>query len=136
MNKNEKPKEKKFFLKNDKDSIKMITRFIGSDRLNLHKFYKQVTIKRVLTDYEIYLDKFKLRTPSGLPFVLPSEALALAVASEWEVQKDYIQKFTMPLVLFIQTQLVTMSLELAKQKTRHLLVDRILSFLETDSIWQ
>ena len=40
--------------------------------------------------YEILLDSKKLKTPGGAIFSVESEPLALAVAHEWESQKDLV----------------------------------------------
>lgn len=47
--------------------------------------------------WEVALDDRSLRTPGKLPLVLPTEALARAVAEEWEAQADAIAPLTMPL---------------------------------------
>ncbi|GAA50290.1 ATP synthase mitochondrial F1 complex assembly factor 2 [Clonorchis sinensis] len=49
--------------------------------------------------YEVQLDKRKLRTPGGNTLLIPNEALALAVAVEWDSQKDTIKRHSMHLVL-------------------------------------
>lgn len=41
-------------------------------------------------NFEILLDSKKLKTPNGAVFSVQSEPLALAVAHEWESQKDYV----------------------------------------------
>lgn len=48
----------------------------------------------------MFLDKTRLRTPGGNVFSVPHEGLALAVANEWESQKEHIERFTLPLVSF------------------------------------
>ena len=48
--------------------------------------------------YEINLDKRKLRTPHGNIFRVPSEPLALAVATEWNSQGDIVNRHAMHLV--------------------------------------
>lgn len=48
--------------------------------------------------FEINLDKRKLKTPGGKLFTVPNEALAIAVATEWDVQKDTLKFYTMHLV--------------------------------------
>jgi len=48
--------------------------------------------------FEINLDHRKLKTPQAKLFNVPSEALAIAVATEWDSQKDTIQFYTMHLV--------------------------------------
>jgi len=44
------------------------------------------------------LDKHKLKTPMGQVFHVQSEALAVAVATEWDSQHEFIKKPTMYLV--------------------------------------
>jgi len=44
------------------------------------------------------LDKYKLKTPMGHMFRVQSEALAIAVATEWDSQREFIKKPTMHLV--------------------------------------
>lgn len=48
--------------------------------------------------YEIILDKKKLKTPKGSVLKIENEALALAVATEWDSQKEVIQRSYMHLV--------------------------------------
>lgn len=48
--------------------------------------------------FEINLDHRKLKTPQAKLFTVPSEALAIAVATEWDTQKDTIKFYTMHLV--------------------------------------
>ena len=44
------------------------------------------------------LDKLKLKTPMENLFKVPHEALALAVAHEWQSQKETIKRHKMPMV--------------------------------------
>ncbi|KAA3675366.1 uncharacterized protein DEA37_0001399, partial [Paragonimus westermani] len=48
--------------------------------------------------YEIHLDQRKLRTPGGKALLVPNEVLALALAREWDSQKNTIQRHCMHLV--------------------------------------
>lgn len=48
--------------------------------------------------FEINLDKRKLKTPGGKLFTVPNEALAIAVATEWDIQKETLKFYTMHLV--------------------------------------
>lgn len=48
--------------------------------------------------FEINLDKRKLKTPGGKLFTAPNEALAIAVATEWDAQKDTLKFYTMHIV--------------------------------------
>lgn len=44
------------------------------------------------------MDHRKLKTPQAKLFTVPSEALAIAVATEWDSQQDTIKFYTMHLV--------------------------------------
>jgi len=44
------------------------------------------------------LDQRKLKTPKGNPLIIESEPLALAVAAEWDAQKETISQSNMHLV--------------------------------------
>ena len=61
----------------------------------MKRFYKAVS---VTPERGILLDERPLKTPSKIPLILPNEALAEAVASEWREQGDEIlpqsMKFT------------------------------------------
>jgi chaperone required for assembly of F1-ATPase len=48
--------------------------------------------------FEVNLDKRKLKTPNGKIFRVPNEALALAVAGEWNAQDKIIKRHNMHLV--------------------------------------
>jgi len=52
----------------------------------------------LLGGYEVMLDKYKLKTPMGKVFRVHSEALAIAVATEWDSQHEFIKKPAMYLV--------------------------------------
>lgn len=49
-------------------------------------------------EYEINLDRRKLKTPGGKLFTVPNEALAIAVATEWDAQRDTLKFYTMHMV--------------------------------------
>lgn len=65
----------------------------------LRRFYKDVNIVAVAegSKYGINLDGKALRTPARNILLLPTEALANAVAAEWSAQTDYILLQSMPL---------------------------------------
>lgn len=47
--------------------------------------------------YPVLLDGRPIRTPAKAPFAVPSRELALALAAEWDAQKDAIDPACMPL---------------------------------------
>ena len=48
--------------------------------------------------FEVNIDQKKLKTPSGVVFRVPTESLALMVATEWDSQHDTINRSIMHLV--------------------------------------
>ncbi len=76
------------------------------------RFYTGAGVRPHREGYEITLvtpqgvhahDGKPVRTPLGLPLVLPTEALAAAIAAEWEAQKTEIIPATMPLTQIANT---------------------------------
>jgi len=73
---------------------------IGSSRnLKLNKWYTSVSIKCVPENnsWMVYLDDRMIISRHQKPFFLPTEELALLVASEWETQGEKIYLTTLPL---------------------------------------
>lgn len=62
------------------------------------RFYRKTGILYNDGKYEVTLDQRKLKTPNGNLFTVESEPLALAVAAEWDAQKERIQQSSMYLV--------------------------------------
>lgn len=61
------------------------------------RFWTTAATREADGGWEVLLDDKPLRTPGKKPLILPSEALAKAVADEWQVQTDLIQPMTMPM---------------------------------------
>uniref|UniRef100_A0A8C1T622 ATP synthase mitochondrial F1 complex assembly factor 2 n=1 Tax=Cyprinus carpio TaxID=7962 RepID=A0A8C1T622_CYPCA len=94
------------------------------------KFYENVSIAQGEGGlFEINLDKRKLKTPGGKLFTVPNEALAIAVATEWDAQKDTLKFYTMHL-----TTLCNTALDNPTQRTKEQMISAALKFLETDTI--
>lgn len=79
--------------------------------------------------YEINLDKRKLKTPGGKLFTVPNEALAVAVATEWDSQRATLKFYTMHL-----TTLCNTVLDNPTQRDKHQMISAALKFLETDTV--
>lgn len=60
------------------------------------RFWKEASVAEVEGGVTIVLDGRPVRTPAKAPLVLPSQALAEAVATEWDAQHDKIRPETMP----------------------------------------
>ncbi|XP_078692799.1 ATP synthase mitochondrial F1 complex assembly factor 2-like [Branchiostoma floridae x Branchiostoma belcheri] len=93
------------------------------------RFYKNVSISQSNGMYEINLDRRKLKTPMSRLFSVPSEPIAIAVATEWEAQHKEIKMSQMHM-----TQLCNTAIDNPSKKTPQQIVDDILSFLDTDTI--
>lgn len=61
------------------------------------RFWTASSVRPVGDGFEVALDDRPLRTPGKLPLILPTAALAQAVAVEWDAQTDTIDPNTMPL---------------------------------------
>lgn len=94
------------------------------------RFYKSVNI--LCNDdgyYEVALDSKKLKTTVGNPLKINNQALTLAVAAEWDAQKDKIQKDTMYL-----TALCSFMIDNPNNITKSEIVQNILNTLDTDTV--
>uniref|UniRef100_A0A673W0Z1 ATP synthase mitochondrial F1 complex assembly factor 2 n=1 Tax=Salmo trutta TaxID=8032 RepID=A0A673W0Z1_SALTR len=70
------------------------------------KFYEDVSISHGEGGmFEINLDRRKLKTPGGKLFTAPNEALAIAVANEWDTQKDMLKFYSMHMNTLCNTAL-------------------------------
>ena len=67
------------------------------------RFYKSATAAPAEGGWGILLDNKPLRSPAKRPFVLPTEALAAAIAEEWQAQGEKIDPRSMPLMQFAAT---------------------------------
>lgn len=69
------------------------------------RFYKSVSVRPEGEGFSVYLDERALKTPAKRPLILPTEALADAIAEEWAGQGDSIKPLTMPLTRLAYTAL-------------------------------
>ncbi|XP_024070810.1 ATP synthase mitochondrial F1 complex assembly factor 2 isoform X1 [Terrapene carolina triunguis] len=93
------------------------------------RFYQNVSISQGEGGFEINLDHRKLKTPQAKLFTVPSEALAIAVATEWDSQQDTIKSYTMHLTTLCNTVLDNPS-----QRNKDQLIRAAVKFLETDTV--
>lgn len=93
------------------------------------RFYQQVGVQAAEGGYIVKLDKYTVKTPHKRVLLLPSEALALAIATEFEAQRDQINYFAMPLFKYASA-----GSELSAEGMRQPVTTRISSFLESDTL--
>lgn len=60
------------------------------------RFWKAATVAEVAGGFAVQLDGRGVKTPAKAPLVLPSRAMAEAVAAEWQAQGEKIDPLTMP----------------------------------------
>jgi len=68
------------------------------------RFYKNTNVLSSDGSYEITLDQRKLKTPKGQVFKVRNKPLALAVAAEWDAQKEKILQTNMHLVSITKSE--------------------------------
>lgn len=61
------------------------------------RFWKDAAAEPVEGGWRVTLDGKPVMTPGKLPLILPNEALARAIADEWDAQQDVIDPLSMPL---------------------------------------
>ena len=74
---------------------------------NTRKLYEISGYEVTDDGYAITLDRKRISTQGGMPFVVPFEGLASAVAAEWNAQDSNIRPETMPFTGFCCTSLET-----------------------------
>ncbi|EDW46452.1 ATP synthase mitochondrial F1 complex assembly factor 2 [Drosophila sechellia] len=93
------------------------------------RFYKKTSVLSGDSGYEVVLDHRKLKTPKGTPFIVRSEPLAIAVATEFDAQKENIERSRMHLSALCFT---------AIDNPNHLskldMVNYLLNFIGTDTV--
>lgn len=60
------------------------------------RFWKEARVVEAGTGFAVELDGRGVKTPAKRPLVVPTRAMALAIAAEWDAQHDIINPNTMP----------------------------------------
>ena len=60
------------------------------------RFWKSVTVAACEGGYTVRLDARPVKTPGKALLVVPTQALALAIAAEWDAQQGLVRPDTMP----------------------------------------
>jgi chaperone required for assembly of F1-ATPase len=84
-----------FIAPSQRDPLRAVAE--GGKPKRLACFYKTAAVAPQAQGFAILLDGKPLRTPARAQLLLPSEALAQAVAREWETQAEHVDPATMPL---------------------------------------
>jgi chaperone required for assembly of F1-ATPase len=98
-------------------------------RPNLRRrFYEQVGIEGEDGEFRIVLDGRPIRTPARHTLAAPTEALARAIATEWEGQREVVDPIKMPLTRLANTIIdgvVEASSQVAAEIARYLASDLV-----------
>ncbi|XP_011190057.2 ATP synthase mitochondrial F1 complex assembly factor 2 [Zeugodacus cucurbitae] len=93
------------------------------------RFYKKTSVLYNDGKYEVTLDSRKLKTPNGTLFTVKSEPLAIAVATEFDAQKEHIERSKMHLSALCFT-----ALDNPNRHTKTDMVNYILNYIATDTV--
>lgn len=94
----------------------------------MKRFYKDVSVERADNGFRVALDGRPIRTMAGAPQVVPSAALAEAMAEEWRQQGEEIDPKD-----FVLRDLADYAIDqIAPDKPAA--VDKVLSYAETDTL--
>jgi chaperone required for assembly of F1-ATPase len=94
----------------------------------MKRFYRQVGIVLAEPGYGIALDGKPISTPAKHDLILPTAALARAIAAEWNAQEGEVRPADMPL-----TQIANTAIDRVKPQ-RALIVQQIADYAGTDLV--
>lgn len=93
------------------------------------RFYKTTNVLSTDSGYEVTLDHRKLKTPNGTLFTVKSEPLAIAVATEFDAQKEHIERSRMHISALCFT-----AIDNPNRLTKPDMVNYLLNFIATDTV--
>ncbi|KAM7354097.1 ATP synthase mitochondrial F1 complex assembly factor 2 homolog l(2)k14505 [Cochliomyia hominivorax] len=93
------------------------------------RFYKNTSVLFNDGKYEVTLDHRKLKTPKGTLFTVKSEPLAIAVATEFNNQKEFIERSKMHLSALCFT-----AIDNPNNHSKIDMVNYLLNYIPTDTI--
>jgi chaperone required for assembly of F1-ATPase len=93
------------------------------------RFYQSAAVEELKTGgFAVMLDGRTVKTPAGRPLVLPTRALAEAVALEWNAQVETVEPSSLPLTKLANTAIDGVADRTAK------VADEILKYAATDLV--
>jgi chaperone required for assembly of F1-ATPase len=99
-----------------------------SGQTGTRRFYRASGARPEEGGYAVTLDGRTVRTPGGASLVVPREALARAIAEEWEAQSEHVDPRAMPLTRLAATAIDQVA------ATRESLIAELVRFAETDLV--
>ncbi len=92
------------------------------------KTWTKVRIKKSNGYFEVFLDEKRILTPESNKIELPTKNLALAIAKEWDIQKDVINKKAMP-----YNGLVNSAIDNVSMNFQHF-IEKLIDYADTETI--
>lgn len=105
-----------------------IARCLSSFRVR-KRFYKKAGIQEAEGGFQITVDNKRVKTPAGNPLIVPTKPLAMAVAVEWNSQKETIKPENMHL-----TSLSNTVIDNPQTKAPDEQILQILEYLNSDTV--
>ena len=90
------------------------------------RFWKTVSVATVDGGFAVHLDARQVKTPSKRPLILPTRAMADAVALEWDAQQGLIRPDDMPMTRYANSALEKVAPQFDA------VADHLASYAETD----
>jgi len=75
------------------------------------KFWKDTSVAAQEGGFAVLLDERGLKTPAKTPMIVPNEAIASAIAAEWDAQGEEIDPLTMPVTRWANAALDKVALQ-------------------------
>ena len=94
----------------------------------MKRFYREVTVDQVEQGFAVRLDQRPIKTAAGKPQIVPSGALAQALAAEWNAQGEELD-----IKLFRFRDLADYALDIVGSE-RGTALDNLIAFAETDTL--
>lgn len=94
----------------------------------MKRFYRETGVETGDGGYGVTLDRRRVRTPAKAELLLPTRALAEAIAAEWDEQEVEIRPDRMPMM-----QLASTAIDRVRPR-RDAVIDEIAAYAETDML--
>ena len=96
----------------------------------IKRFYDTVSVNKLTNGrFSLLLDGKSVKTPLGEPLTFPSEAVASAVATEWELQSAFVIPNTMPINTIMMTYI-----DVDSRMSRNEKLEQINRYIQTDTV--
>lgn len=94
----------------------------------MKRFYKDVSVSEKNKMFMVLLDGKTIKTPQKSLCLMPTKAMALAVAKEWDDQKEDIAPFSMPITKLMNTTIDRIAAR------RSEIIDELVGFAGSDQV--